>query len=82
VRSVTVRGKGVREGQIAEGLAKLEAEAPGVSFGSYPWFTPDGVGLHLVARSSDADALVKAEADLKTLIASCGAEPEVVEDAV
>jgi molybdopterin-biosynthesis enzyme MoeA-like protein len=82
VRSVTVRGKGVREGQIAEGLAKLEAEAPGVSFGSYPWFTPDGFGLHLVARSSDADALVKAEADLKTLIASCGAEPEVVEDAV
>src|SRR5690606_33858131 len=36
VRSVTVRGKGVREGQIAEGLARLEAEAPGVSFGSYP----------------------------------------------
>ncbi len=82
VRSVTVRGKGAREGQIAEGLVKLEAEAPGVSFGSYPWFTPDGFGLHLVARSSDADALVKAEADLKALISSCGAEPEVVEGAI
>jgi molybdenum cofactor synthesis domain-containing protein len=80
VRSVTVRGKGVREGQIAEGLEQLEAEAPGVSFGSYPWFTPDGYGLHLVARSSDADALVKAEADMKALIAACGAEPEVVDD--
>jgi molybdopterin-biosynthesis enzyme MoeA-like protein len=82
VRSVTLRGRGVREGQIAEGLEKLEAEAPGVSFGSYPWFTPEGYGLHLVARSSDADALVKAEADLKALIASCGAEPELVEDVI
>jgi len=82
VRSVTVRGKGVREGQIAAELEKLEAAAPGVSFGSYPWFTPDGFGLHLVARSSDADALVKAEAELKALIAACGGTPEVVEDAI
>lgn len=82
VRAVTVRGKGVREGDIADGLAKLEAEAPGVSFGSYPWFTPEGYGLHLVARSGDADALAKAQADLIALIASCGAEPELVEDVI
>jgi molybdenum cofactor synthesis domain-containing protein len=80
VRSVTVRGKGVREGDIATGLAQLEADAPGVSFGSYPWFAPEGYGVHLVARTSDADALAKAEADLKALIAERGAEPEVVED--
>jgi molybdenum cofactor synthesis domain-containing protein len=80
VRSVTVRGRGVREGDIAQGLEKLEAEAPGVSFGSYPWFTPDGFGLHLVARSSDASALDTAAAALKTLIAACGAEPEILED--
>lgn len=82
VRSVTVRGKGVREGDIAAGLEKLEAEAPGVSFGSYPWFSPpDGFGLHLVARSADPEALAKAEVDLKALIASRGAAPEVVNDA-
>ncbi len=81
VQAVTVRGKGVREGQIAEGLERLERGAPNVSFGSYPWFTPDGYGLHLVARTSDADALVKAQADLTALIAACGAEPEVVDDA-
>jgi molybdenum cofactor synthesis domain-containing protein len=81
VRSVTVRAKGVREGDIAAGLEKLEADATDVSFGSYPWFSPpDGFGLHLVARTSDANALVKAEADLKALIASCGAVPEVVKD--
>jgi molybdopterin-biosynthesis enzyme MoeA-like protein len=82
VRSVTVRGRGVREGDIAAGLAKLELDAPGVSFGSYPWFAPEGFGLHLVARTSDADALVKAGEDLKALIRACGAEPEIIEDAI
>jgi molybdopterin-biosynthesis enzyme MoeA-like protein len=82
VHSVTVRGRGVREGDIAAGLERLEAAAPGVSFGSYPWFTPEGFGLHLVARSSDGEALAKAEADLTALIRSCGAEPEIVDEAI
>ena len=82
VRARTVRGKGVREGDIAEALAALEAAAGGgVSFGSYPWFTPDGYGLHLVARSADATALEKAAADLAVLIRSRGFEPEEVSDA-
>jgi molybdenum cofactor synthesis domain-containing protein len=81
VRSVTVRGKGVREGDIAAGLEKLEADAPGVSFGSYPWFSPpDGFGLHLVARTADPEALKKAAADLAALIRAAGAEAEEVID--
>jgi molybdopterin-biosynthesis enzyme MoeA-like protein len=81
VRSRTVRGRGVREGAIAAGLEKLEAEAGGaVSFGSYPWFSPEGYGLHLVARSADAAALAKAAEDLKALIRACGAQPEDVEE--
>jgi molybdenum cofactor synthesis domain-containing protein len=77
----TVRGRGVREGEIAAGLERLEAEANGVvSFGSYPWFTPEGYGLHLVARSADAAALAKAGDDLRALIRACGAEPEDVEE--
>jgi molybdenum cofactor synthesis domain-containing protein len=81
VRSVTVRAKGVGESQIAKGLAALEAETNNaVSFGSYPWFTPEGFGVHLVARSADAEALEKAGDDLRALIRSCGAEPEDVED--
>lgn len=81
VRARTIRGKGVREGDIAAGLAALEAAAPGVSFGSYPWFTPDGFGLHLVARSADGAALDKAAEDLNALIRACGAEPEEVTEA-
>ena len=81
VRSHTVRGRGVREGAIAAGLEKLEAEAGGaVSFGSYPWFSPEGYGLHLVARSADAAALAKAAEDLKALIRACGAQPEEADE--
>lgn len=79
VRSVTVRGKGVPEGAIAAELGALEKAADGVSFGSYPWFGPEGFGVHLVARSSDPAALAKAGDDLRALIRSRGVEPETVE---
>lgn len=81
VRAFTVRGKGVREGDIAQALADLETAAGNVSFGSYPWFSPDGYGIHLVARSADDAALAKAGEDLQALIRARGAEPEVVDDA-
>lgn len=81
VRAVTVRGKGLREGDIAAGLGALEQAAMGaVTFGSYPWFGPEGFGAHLVARSADAAALAKAAADLKVLIRARGVEPEEVDE--
>jgi molybdenum cofactor synthesis domain-containing protein len=81
VEARTVRAKGVREGDIAHALAELEDEAEGVvTFGSYPWFSPDGYGVHLVARSADAVELDKAVVDLSDLIRSMGAQPEEVED--
>ncbi len=78
VRSRTIRGKGVREGDIAVDLEALETAAGGaVSFGSYPWFAPpDSFGLHLVARSADPVALEKAANDLIALIRARGVEPE------
>ncbi|MES1201379.1 MAG: molybdopterin-binding protein [Pseudomonadota bacterium] len=81
VRSYTVRGKGIREGVIARALEALEEASPDVTFGSYPWFSPDGYGLHLVARSADPAALERAGADMAKLIRDAGAEPEVVTDA-
>lgn len=80
VRSRAVRAKGVREGDIAGPLEALEQATNGaVTFGSYPWFGPDGYGLQLVARSSNDAALEKAAADLSDLIRSRGGEPEDVE---
>lgn len=82
VRARTVRAKGVPEGEIADGLGALEEATNGVvSFGSYPWFTPEGFGVHLVARSSDPTALEQAVADLMAMIRTKGAEPEEVADA-
>jgi molybdenum cofactor synthesis domain-containing protein len=83
VRSRTIRGKGVREGDIAADLESLEEATNGVvSFGSYPWFTlPDSFGLQLVARSADPVALEKAANDLMALIRAKGAEPEEVSEA-
>ncbi len=81
VQAVAVRGKRLREGDIAAGLQALEEAAPGVSFGSYPWFAPgEDYGVNLVARSADAEALTKAGEDLQALIRSCGVDPEVVAD--
>jgi molybdenum cofactor synthesis domain-containing protein len=81
VNSRTVRAKGVGESQISKGLEELEAEAGGaVAFGSYPWYTPEGFGVHLVARSSDPAALEIAAADLLALIRAAGGEPEEVID--
>lgn len=82
VRARTIRAKNVPEGEIADRLGALEAATNGaVTFGSYPWFTREGYGLHLVARSADAAALEQAAVDLAALIRACGAEPEEVTDA-
>jgi molybdenum cofactor synthesis domain-containing protein len=82
VRSFTVRGRGLREGDIAKDLAALETASDGkVTFGSYPWFAPpDSFGVHLVARSADPEALAQAGEDLKELARARGVEPEVVDE--
>ncbi|SRR5690606_8357051 len=81
VRSRTIRARGVPEGDIADGLGALEVAADGVvGFGSYPWFTPEGFGVHLVARSADPAALEKAANDLMEMIRARGVEPEEVVD--
>jgi molybdenum cofactor synthesis domain-containing protein len=81
IKSRAIRGKGVREGDIAAPLQALEEASNGtVIFGSYPWFNQEGHGVHLVARSSDPAALEKAAHDLSALIRDRGAEPEEVSD--
>lgn len=81
MKSVTVRGKGLREGDLAAALGALEQEMAGVSFGSYPWFSPvEGYGVHLVARCDDESLLAKAAAALLALAASLGVTGEIVSE--
>ena len=81
IRSRTVRGVGAREGDLAAGLAALERDSPGVTFGSYPFYSNEGYGANLVARSADSGALDKAAADLIALIQGLGAVAEEVGEA-
>jgi molybdenum cofactor synthesis domain-containing protein len=78
VHKVTVRGKGLREGDLAVRLGEIAAAVPGVSVGSYPWSrSSDDHGVALVARSVDKVALSAVRADLEALAASFGVKPEI-----
>ena len=77
VESITVRGAGLREGDLAEALAALSEQYPDVSIGSYPWFqTLQDHGVALIARGTNADALEQIRQDLDNLVRAQGVEPE------
>ncbi|MEM6556742.1 MAG: molybdopterin-binding protein [Pseudomonadota bacterium] len=77
VQSITVRGAGLREGDLAEALAALSEQYSDVSIGSYPWFqTLQDHGVALIARGTDADALDQIRRDLDGLVRAQGVEPE------
>ncbi|MGZ8417551.1 MAG: competence/damage-inducible protein A [Methyloceanibacter sp.] len=51
----------VPEGDVAEGLAELQAAHPDVQIGSYPFLENKRLGTHVVLRGVDAEALAAAE---------------------
>ncbi|WP_373009443.1 competence/damage-inducible protein A [Hyphomonas sp.] len=83
VHKVTIRGLGLREGDIAEPLGALAQEIPEVAFGSYPWFRSVGDnGVHLVASTIREDLISEVTQRLEAIIAATGVKPErIVEDA-
>ncbi len=77
VEMITVRGAGLREGDLAEALGALAVEFETLSLGSYPWFrTVQDHGVALVARGSDMTELKKAADKLEILVRAQGVEPE------
>lgn len=77
VRSITVRGAGLREGDMAQALAELSDRYSSVSIGSYPWFqTLQDHGVALIARGTDMDLLNHIRDELDALVRAQGAEPE------
>ena len=80
VHTVTVKCKGLREGEIAEALGALSKEMEEVSFGSYPWFRSiEDSGVHLVARTTHGDRVVDIQARLSALARAHGKTPEIVD---
>lgn len=77
VRSLTVRGAGLREGDLAEALGKLADKFESLSIGSYPWFrTVSDHGVALVARGTDTALLAQAGTELEQLVRAQGVTPE------
>ncbi|MEL6688660.1 MAG: molybdopterin-binding protein [Pseudomonadota bacterium] len=80
VKSVTVRGVDLREGDVAEALGQLSEQYEGVSIGSYPWFkTVNDHGVALIARGTDEAQLAKIQDALVALIKGQGIEPEILD---
>ena len=78
---LTVQGKGLREGDIAEALGKLAEQHEEISFGSYPWYRSlEDNGVSLVASGSDGAALSAIEQDLHAIVKAGGAEPQTLSE--
>lgn len=76
VHSLTVKAKGLREGDFAEHLTKLNSEYSGVSFGSYPWFVSiDDSGVNLIARTKNKNLLESVQKSLEQLVWDQGKTP-------
>lgn len=80
VKSITVRGSDLREGELAEALEQLSDRYEGVSIGSYPWFkTVSDHGVALIARGTDEAVLAEVRDALVTLVKDQGVEPEILD---
>lgn len=69
-RSVTLA---VREGDLAEGLTRIQDRHPEVEVGSYPSFTEGRSLVTIVARGTDAGRLDGVMAETRVLAAELGA---------
>jgi len=73
--SRTVHAAGVYEGTIAAALGAIQAESPGVSLGSYPYYRAAGTGVAIVGRGTDEAAVEAAMARVAAMLREAGAEP-------
>jgi molybdopterin-biosynthesis enzyme MoeA-like protein len=81
ILSHTVHAHYVYEGQIAAGLAAIQAKFPALDLGSYPYYRtrPDGGmggGVALVAKGTEAAEVAAAAVEMFALLASFGAAVE------
>ncbi len=68
VYQITVSASDIGEGDAAARLAAIEADYPGVSIGSYPWFNEELRGINFVARGQDEAVLMDVKIEIEALI--------------
>lgn len=64
------------EGQLAEGMTKIQNRFPEVEIGSYPFIKNNRLGTSIVSRSSDKEKLAECYDALKTFLAEFNVEVE------
>ncbi len=72
VLSRTLRVTGTGEGVLAAPLEAVAKAHPGMSLGSYPFFTPEGFGANLVVRGRDPAEVDLALGELEQALAEAG----------
>lgn len=65
----------LREGDLAESLAAVQAAHPAVDLGSYPFLRDGRLGVSVVARGSDPAAVETASAAVGAAMAALGSPP-------
>lgn len=73
VVSRSIHTRDLREGDLAEGLAAIQARHPALDIGSYPFFRDSGHGVAIVAKGTDEAAADAAIADVEQLFIGLGA---------
>jgi molybdopterin-biosynthesis enzyme MoeA-like protein len=76
ILSRTVHAHGVYEGNIADGLAAIQARHPALDLGSYPYYRSGapGGGVALVAKGTDGAAVEEAAREMAALLREAGGE--------
>ena len=74
MQSVTVEGRGLKEGDVGGPLGEIQQAHPGVMIGSYPSFDGTRFTTALVVRSRDTALLEAAERDVQALVDRLTAE--------
>jgi molybdenum cofactor synthesis domain-containing protein len=76
ITSRAVHAVGLPEGRIADGLTAIQARFPDLDLGSYPFYRAGGGGgVAIVAKGTDAPAVVAAIAEVTGLMSSLDATP-------
>ena len=71
----------LREGDLAQGLAAVQADHPHTGIGSYPYFRGDRFGVSVVLRDTDAPRLDAAVESVCDAVRAVGGEPRFEDEA-
>jgi len=75
VVSRSLHAAGVREGDIAAGLAAIQERHSSLDLGSYPYFREAGPGVAIVAKGTDSGAADQAIEEVAALFKTLGVAP-------